>query len=323
MQTVRAGIRSSAALLAIAAAAGHAAAPAWPEKPVRIIVPWAPGGSTDIVARLLAAELSVRTKQQFIVDNRAGAGGIVGMQIATAAPVDGHTLMLTSTAYGFLIDKPKVPVDLTTSFEPAALIGFSDSALVIHPQFPVRSVADFIALAKRRPGEINYASSGVGGFPHLITELLNLRAGIRLVHVPFKGGGPALLDVVAGHTQLYFGTLVTAMGQINNGRLRLLALGSPKRSASLPEVPTIGETVPGYEANLWWGVFAPRGTAPALVERIHAETMAVLASPELQKKLDEQGGYTQKMSAAEFAKLMLAETAKWAEVIRKANIRAE
>src|SRR5512139_2882347 len=161
------------------------AAPAasWPEKTVRIIIPWPPGGSTDIVGRLLAAELTTRLKQQVIIDNRPGAGSIVGLQVATAAPPDGYTFMMTSTAYGFLIDKPKVPVDLVNSFAPVALIGFGDSALVVHPSFPVKTVKDLIELAKKRPGEIFYASSGIGGFPHMNTELFKLKTGVNLVHV--------------------------------------------------------------------------------------------------------------------------------------------
>src|SRR5690606_6393400 len=173
---------------------------AWPERTIRIIIPWAPGGSTDIVGRLLASELTPRFKQQVVIDNRAGAGSIVGLQIASAAPPDGYTFMMTSTAYGFLIDKPKPPVDLVNSFAPVALIGFGDSALVVHPSLPVKTVQDLIDLAKRRPGAIFYASSGIGGFPHMNTELFKLMTGVNLVHVPFKGGGPATADLVAGHT---------------------------------------------------------------------------------------------------------------------------
>jgi tripartite-type tricarboxylate transporter receptor subunit TctC len=166
-----------------------AAAASWPEKPVRVIIPWPPGGSTDIVGRFLAAELTGRLKQQVIIDNRAGAGSIVGLQIATAAPPDGYTFMMTSTAYGFFIDKPTVPVDLVNSFAPVTMIGFGDSALVVHPSLPVKTVKELIVLAKKRPGELLYASSGIGGFPHMNTELFKLKTGVDLVHVPFKGGG--------------------------------------------------------------------------------------------------------------------------------------
>jgi len=299
------------------------AAAAWPEKPVRIIIPWPPGGSTDIVGRLLAAELTQRLKQQVLIDNRAGAGSIVGLQIATAAPPDGYTLMMTSTAYGFLIDKPKVPVDLVNSFAPVAMIGFGDSALVVHPAFPVKTVKELIALAKRRPGEIFYASSGIGGFPHMNTELFKLMTKTDMVHVPFKGGGPATADVVAGHTQLQIGSLVSVMPFVQNGRLRLVAIGAPQRNPKHADIPTIAETVPGYESRIWWGIFAPPKTPTDVIARFHAETLDVISTPAFEKRLEEQGGAVVKMSSAEFGKLMVAEQNKWLEVIRAANIKAE
>src|SRR4051812_13763586 len=195
-------LQSLALLLAGLTVAPFAAGAAFPEKTIRIILPWPPGGSTDIVGRLIAAELTARLKQQVIIDNRAGAGGIVGMQLATAAPPDGYTLMLTSTAYGYLIDKQDVPVDIVKSFAPVALIGLGDSALAVHPALPVKSVKELIALARAKPGALNYASSGIGGFPHMNTELFKLKTGVDMVHVPFKGGGPAIADVMAGHTDL-------------------------------------------------------------------------------------------------------------------------
>ena len=295
----------------------------WPEKTVRVIIPWPPGGSTDIVGRLLAAELTARLKQQVIIDNRAGAGSIVGLQIAAAAAPDGYTLMLTSTAYGFLIDKPETPVDLVKSFAPVALIGLGDSALTVHPALPVKTVRELIALAKAKPGALNYASSGIGGFPHMNTDLLKLKTGTDMVHVPFKGGGPAIADVMAGHTQIYFGALVTAMPLITSGRLKLIALGGAKRNPNMPGVPIIGETVPGYETSIWWGVFAPNATPAAVIARVHAETIATLDSPAFVKKLEEQGGAPVKMSSAEFGKLMVSETAKWTEVIKAAGIKGE
>ncbi|MCC6532512.1 MAG: tripartite tricarboxylate transporter substrate binding protein [Burkholderiales bacterium] len=310
-------------LIAAASSLASQAGAAWPEKPIRIVIPWPPGGSTDIVGRILAAELTTRFKQQVIIDNRAGAGSIVGLQLATAAPPDGYTFMMTSTAYGFLIDKPKVPVDLVNSFAPVALIGFGDSALVVHPSFPVKTVKDVIDLAKRRPGEIFYASSGIGGFPHMNTELFKLKTGTNLVHVPFKGGGPATADVIAGHTQLQIGSLVTVMSHVQSGRLKLIAVGGGKRSPKYPAIPTIAETVPGYESSIWWGVFAPPKTPADIIARMHAEITEVISTPAFQKRLDEQGGAVVKMSSAEFGKLMLAEQDKWVEVIKAANIKAE
>ena len=297
---------------------------AWPEKSIRVIIPWAPGGSTDIVGRLTAAELTRRLKQQVIIDNRAGAGGIVGMQIAAQQPPDGYTFMLTSTGYGYLIYKSNPPVDLVKSFAPVALLGFGDSALVVHPSLPVKSVKELIALAKAKPGALNYASSGMGGFPHMNTELFKLKTGINIVHVPFQGGGPAVADVVAGNTQIHLGSLTSEMSQIRSGRLRILAIGGKKRNPNFPDVPTISEAgVPGYQTSIWWGMFAPRGTPSDIIARMHDETVSVLEAPEMLKKLDVQGAVPEKMSSAEFGKLMEAETAKWSEVIDAAGMKQE
>ena len=300
-----------------------ASAAAWPEKPVRIIIPWPPGGSTDIVGRLLAAELTNRFKQQVIIDNRAGATGIVGMTVATQAKPDGYTFMMTSTAYGHLIYKTKVNVDLDKSFDPVALLGFGDSAMVVHPSLPVKTVKDVIALAKARPGQLYYPSSGVGGFPHMNTELFKLKTGTNIVHVPFKGGGPALIDLVAGNTQVMISTLVTVHPQVSSGRLRLIGIGSAKRNPNYPDVPTISEAVPGYETSIWWGLFAPPGTPADIVSRMHAEATAVMSSADMQKRLDEQGGVFVKMSSAEFGRLMKAETEKWMAVVKAANIKED
>lgn len=295
----------------------------WPEKTVRIIIPWPPGGSTDIVGRLLAAEMTQRLKQQFIIDNRAGAGSIIGLQYATQQPPDGYNLMLTSTAYGFLIDKPKVPVDLVNSFAPVAYIGVGDSAFAIHPSLRVNSVKELIDLAKKRPGELLYASSGIGGFPHMSTELFKMMTKTNITHVPFKGGGPAAQDVMAGHTQIILGSLPTVVSMVSSGRLKLLATGGKQRKPNYPNVPTVAETVPGYESTIWWGLFAPRNTPAELIARVHAEVTTSVHTPEMLKRLAEQGAVPSKMSSAEFGRLMAAETNKWLEVIRVAGIKAE
>ena len=300
-----------------------AEAATYPEKVVRVIVPWPPG-PTDTVARLVSTELGSRLKQTVIVDNRVGAGGIIGMLAAAQSPPDGYTLMITSTAYGYLIAKPKPNVDLIGSFAPIALLGLNESALCVHPSLPVKSVKELIALAKARPGALHYASSGVGGFPHMNTELFKLMARVDLVHVPFKGGGPAVTDVVGGHTQMILTSLIGLLPHIKSGRLKALGVGSLKRSTSLPDVPTISESgVPGYETSIWYGLFAPAGTAPAIVERLHTEATAAVAAPELRKSYDALAILTRPMSSAEFGKLMVSEQAKWQKVVNDAGIKPE
>jgi tripartite-type tricarboxylate transporter receptor subunit TctC len=301
-------------------AAVHAAAP-WPDKQIRVIIPWAPGGSTDIVGRILSAEMPHTLKQQVIIDNRAGGGSIVGMQLTAAAPPDGYTFMLTSTGYAHLIQKANV--DLVASFEPVAMVGTADSALVVHPALPVNSVKELIALAKSKPGQLLYSSSGIGGFPHMNTELFKLKTGTDLVHVPFKGGGPAIADTVAGNTQIHLGSIPTEMGFIRAGKLKVIAAGGKKPNASLPGVPLIKDTVPGYETYIWYGFFAPKGTPATLISRMHAAVTAATANPEVVKKLDAQGVEVDKMSTAEFGKLMKSETDKWSEVISAAGIKGE
>ncbi|HZN25959.1 MAG TPA: tripartite tricarboxylate transporter substrate binding protein [Burkholderiales bacterium] len=300
-----------------------AQAAAYPEKVVRVIVPWPPG-PTDTVARLVSTELGARLKQTVIVDNRVGAGGIIGMLAVAQSPPDGYTLMVTSTAYGYLIARPKPNVDLIESFAPIALLGLNESALCVHPSLPVKTVKELIALAKARPGTLHYASSGVGGFPHMNTELFKLMTGVDLVHVPFKGGGPAVTDVVGGHTQVILTSLIGLLPHMKSGRLRVLGVGSLKRSATLPDVPTISEAgVPGYETSIWYGLFAPAGTPPAIIDRLHTEATAALTAPEVRKSYEALAILTRNMGSAEFAKLMVSEQAKWQKVVNDAGIKPE
>lgn len=308
-------------LLAALAFVPAAQSASWPDRAIRVIIPWSPGGSTTIVGRLLAADLSERLKQQVIIDNRPGAGGIVGMQIAARLPADGYNFLMTSTGYGYLIFKSKTDINLTKSFMPVALAGFGDSALAINPKLPFKSVKDLIAYAKKHPGKLNYSSSGIGGFPHMNTELFKLMAGVDIVHVPFKGGGPAVADTMAGNTQMHLGSLASEMAYIRSGKLKVLAVGGSKRNPQLPNVPTISEAgVPGYETYIWFGLFAPLGTPPDIIKRFHDAINTALKSPELQKKLDVQGVRAATMSTAEFGKLMESEEAKWTKVIKEAGI---
>ncbi|MGE5526434.1 MAG: tripartite tricarboxylate transporter substrate binding protein [Rhodospirillaceae bacterium] len=308
-------------LASIAVATAASAAAPWPDKQIRVIVPWAPGGSTDIVGRILSAEMPNTLKQQVIIDNRAGGGSIVGMQLTAAAPPDGYTFMLTSTGYAHLIQKANV--DLVASFEPVAMVGTADSALVVHPALPVKTVKDLIQLAKKKPGQLLYSSSGIGGFPHMNTELFKLKTGVDLVHVPFKGGGPAIADTVAGNTQIHLGSIPTEMAFIKAGKLKVIAVGGRKPNPALPGVPLIKDTVPGYETYIWYGYFAPKGTPASIISRMHAAVTAAVSNPNVVKKLDDQGVEVEKMSSAEFGKLMKSETDKWLEVINAAGIKGE
>lgn len=296
---------------------------AWPERAVRLVVPWAPGGSTDIVTRILAADLTKRLGQQFVVENRAGAGSIVGLQFTAQQPPDGTSFLLTSTGYGFLINKGS-NVDLVNSFASVAMIGFSDSALVVNPHLPVNTVKDLIALAKKRPGELMYSSSGVGGFPHMNTELFKLMAGVNMTHIPFKGGGPAIADTAAGNTQLQIGSIPTVIGHVRAKRLKAIAVGGPKPNPALPGLPTISESgVPGYQSQIWFGLFAPKATPPAIISAMHGGVGAALDTADTVKRLNDQGVDVNKMSTPEFAKLMASEQEKWAKVIKAANITGE
>ncbi|MCW5576407.1 MAG: tripartite tricarboxylate transporter substrate binding protein [Burkholderiales bacterium] len=294
-------------------------------KPVRVIVPFPPGGSNDIVGRLVANDLGPLIGQQAVVDNRGGAGGIIGSEIAAGAQPDGHTLLIASVAFAYnpSIYKSKVRFDPEKSFTPIALIGTGPSALTVNPKMPAKSTKDLINMAKAKPGALNYATAGIGSFQHLSTELLKLQAKIDITHIPFKGGGPAMADVIAGNTQITMGSLLQLVPHVQGNRLRLLAVGSAKRNSAFPNTPTVAETVPGYEANNWWGILAPAGIAPAAVRALEAAVKKVVENPEMQKKFDSQGAEVAYMNSVAYGKFIRAETAKWSKVVRDAGIKAE
>ncbi|HEY9447568.1 MAG TPA: tripartite tricarboxylate transporter substrate binding protein [Burkholderiales bacterium] len=317
---------SSLACAALVAVAPPLAAQSYPSKPIRLIVPFPPGGSNDIVGRLIANELSGKLGQQVVVDNRGGAGGIIGSEIAAHAQPDGYTLLIASVAYAYnpSIYKSMLKFDPEKAFTPVTLLGTGPNALTVYPKLPVNSVKDLIALAKAKPGKLNYATAGIGSFQHLSSEMFRVLTGIDMVHVPFKGGGPAMANVIAGSTEICIGSLIQVIPHIRSGRLKVLATGGAKRAPALPDVPTIAEAgVPGYEANNWWGMLAPAGTPPAIVKRLHAEAEEVLENPEIKKKFESQGAETVSMSAADFGKFIRAETVKWKKVVKDAGIKAQ
>lgn len=313
-------------ILAALALPVFAQAAEWaPNKPIRLIVPFPPGGSNDIVGRLVAAELSPLLGQQVIVDNRGGAGGIIGSEIAANAQADGHTLLIASVAFAYnpSIYKSRVRFNPEKSFTPIAQIGTGPSALTVNPKVSAKTTKDLIDMAKAKPGSLNYATAGIGSFQHLSTEMLKLLGRINIVHIPFKGGGPAMADVVAGNTQITMGSLLQLVPHIQGNRLRLLAVGSAKRNGAFPDTPTVAETVPGYEANNWWGILAPAGVSPAIVKRLETAVAKVVNTPEMQKKFDSQGAEVAYKNSADYRKFIKVETDKWTKVVREAGIKAE
>ncbi len=296
-----------------------------PTKPIRVIVPFPPGGSNDIVGRLVASDLSPLLGQQVVIDNRGGAGGIIGSEIAANAQPDGHTLLIASVAFAYnpSIYKSQVRFNPEKSFTPIALIGTGPSALTVNPKMAAKTTKELIDMAKAKPGTLNYATAGIGSFQHLSTELLKLQAKINIVHIPFKGGGPAMADVIAGNTQITMGSLLQLVPHIQSNRLRLLAVGSAKRNSAFPNTPTVAETVPGYEANNWWGILAPAGVTPAMVRVLEAAVAKVVSSPDMQKKFDTQGAEVLYMNSVTYGKYIKAETVKWSKVVRDAGIKAE
>jgi tripartite-type tricarboxylate transporter receptor subunit TctC len=300
------------------------AAQDYPIKPVRIIIPFPPGGVNDTVGRMMATQLSERLGKQFVVDNRSGAAGIVGSELAANAAKDGYTLLVVSLVNAVNPWLYKLPYDPVRSFTPIAFFATAPNVLVVNPELPVASVKDLIALAKEKPGAVPYASAGVGSFMHLGGELFRLTAGVDFLHVPFKGGGPAIIDLIAGHTKVGFATTITTSPHIRTGKLRALGVGSARRSPMLPDLPTIAEAgVPGYECANWIGIVAPAGTPATIVEKLHREIMAIQDLPEVQQRLAAQGAESVRMSTAEFGDFMLAEMSKWERVVKDGGIKSE
>jgi tripartite-type tricarboxylate transporter receptor subunit TctC len=313
-------LKAGAVLLALTAAA----AAEYPDKQIRLIIPFPPGGSNDVVGRLVARHLSDVLGQQVYVDNRGGAGGTIGTDIAAKAAPDGYTLLVISLAHAVNPWLYKLPYDHAKAFVPIASFGSGTNVLAVNPELPVHSVKELIALAKAKPGELNYASAGVGSFQHLGGELFKLLAGVDIVHVPFRGGGPAMVDVMGGHTKIVFSSLIQTTPHVKSGQLRALATGGAKRNPVLPDVPTIAEAgVPEYEANNWWGMLAPAGTPPAIVEKLNKAVSAALDAPELQKQFEKEGALVVKMAPAEFGSYIESETAKWGRVVKEGHITAQ
>jgi tripartite-type tricarboxylate transporter receptor subunit TctC len=302
------------ALLALLALSAGAAAPAataqgYPERPIRLIVPFPPGGSNDIVGRVIGQHLGERLGKPVVIDNRGGAGGTIGTEIAVRSQPDGYTLLVISVAYSYNPSIYKLPYDPVKAIMPVAMIGSGPNVLVVNPSVPVKSVKELIALAKAKPGQINYATAGIGSFQHLSSELFRIMSGVNIVHIPYKGGGPAMLAVMSGQAQLSIGSLIQTMPHIRSGKFRTLAIAEAG--------------VPGYEASNWWGIVAPAGVAPAIVKRVSGEVAGILAAPDIQKWFVNEGAEAVSKSPEEFRKWIVAEMGKWGKVVKQAGIKPE
>jgi tripartite-type tricarboxylate transporter receptor subunit TctC len=314
----------SGILVALAAPGSAWPADAYPARPIRLIVGFAPGGANDLVARAVATRLGARLGQQVVVENRAGAGGNIATELVARAAPDGYTLLLASVA-SFAMSPAligKVPFDPINDFAPVTQTAWVTSLLSAHPSLPARSLKEFAGLAKKAPGRINYATPGAGSIAHLSAELFWKTAGIRLNHVPYKGGGPAVLDAVAGHVESIFSLISTQTPHVRAGKLSALAVSSAKRSAALPNVPTIAESgYPGFEASGWLGLAFPAKTPKAIVDRVHKETVAVLNLREVQAQLEDLGLDAEPSDPARFHALIKSDYAKWDKLIRESGIK--
>ena len=295
----------------------------YPTRAIRMIVTLAAGGPVDTVARIVAARLGEQLGQQVVVDNRPGAGGSVGGEAVARAPADGYTLLMA--ANGTIAIAPhlisNLPYDAQRDFAPVSLVGTSPQVLLVHPSLPVRTVKEFITLAQTRPGEINFGSAGNGATGHLASELLRVSAKIDIVHVPYRGAGPAMADLVAGQTQMLITGVSSALPFINSGRLRALGVTSPKRISVLPTIQAIAETLPGYEVISWYGIYTTAGTPAAVIGKLHQETVKTMANPETRNRLIAAGVNPETNTPDEFAAMVRTETAKWGKLIKSLNIR--
>jgi tripartite-type tricarboxylate transporter receptor subunit TctC len=301
------------------------AQPAYPSKPIRIISPFAPGGGNDVLARAVAQKLTENLKQQVIVESRPGANGIIGTEIAARAAPDGYTIVLVPS--GHTVNPhiyKKLPFDPIKDFTPISLAGWSPLVLAIHPSLPVKNVKELIAFAKARPGVLAYGTAGVGSSGHLAGAMFETMTGTKLTHVPYKGMGLALTDVIAGQVSMVFGTNLSTVPQVRSGRLRGLAITGAQRSPALPDLPTVAEAgVPGYEASLWYGFVGPARLPADIVRRLNTEIVAAVAQPDVKERLASQGVDARSSTPEEFARLIASDLQRWGKVVARAGVKAE
>ena len=300
-------------------------AQSYPVKPIRLVLPYPPGGGTDVIARPLAQKLTEQLGQQVIVDNRGGAGGNIGMEFVAKSPADGYTLLFALTAQYAVNPSlyPKLPYDPVRDYAPISLLANAPYLLVVHPALPAKSVAELVALVKARPGQLSYSSSGNGSGAHLAGEMLRSLARVEIVHVPYKGAGPAMPDLIAGQVQLSFITYTAAGPHIKTGRLRALGVTTAKRSPTLPDLPAIGETVAGYDSAVWYGFAAPAGTPPEIVSKLNAEVLRVLAAPDFRSRITLEAVSPIGSTPEEFGSFMRSEIVRWAKVVRDSGAKVD
>ncbi len=315
-------IRLAAALAFAAFACSVPAQAEYPDKPIRMIVPFAPGGGTDIVARAIAQKLTDAFKQTVIVDNRAGGGGLIGAELAVRSTPDGYTVIIMSGSYATNAAVHKLPYDAVADITPMGLVGDTGFFLALHPSVPIKSVRELIDYAKAKPGALNYGSSGAGGIAHLSGELFNLLAHTKMTHVAYKGTGPALNDLLGGHIQLIFGSAPSTIPLVRSNRLRALAVTTTKRSIAMPELPTIAEAgVPGYEVILWYGVLAPKGVPDSIVTLWNTEIRKATKLPDMKERLASEGFDISDATPEEFRAVLKRDVAKWTKVVKAANVQ--
>lgn len=310
-------------LIAATLPAAHAQTGKWPDKTVRVIVPLAPGGGNDIIARLFAARLTAEFGQQFIVDNRSGAGGSIGAEIAARANPDGYTLITVPASYAANAALYKLPYDPVKGIAPIAMIGTGPLILTVHPSVQATSLKEFIALARAKPGAIAFGSSGNGTFSHLTAELFRQMSRTEMVHVPYKSAGPALIDLLGGQIQVFFGSGPSTSGHIRAGRLRGLAVTTAKRSPALPDLPAIGELLPGYASDFWFGMWAPAGTPKEIIMRLNQALGRILKQPEVLERLRTDGVEPVGSTPEEFARTIARDIATWSKVVKAGNIKVD
>lgn len=295
----------------------------YPSKPVRVIVPFAPGGGSDITARQVSQKFSEAFKYQFVVDNRGGAAGLIGMELTAKSPPDGYTIMIMSGSFSATSATHRPAFDPINSIVPVAEVGYTPFVLAVHPSLPSKNAKELIALLRSKPGQLVYASSGVGGLTHMATELFASMAKVKMIHVPYKSTGAAMADLLSGQAQLIVGSLLPTIPQFKLGKLRPLAVTTAKRWYSLPEVPTLAETLPGYEVELWFGVMAPRGTPQAIIDQLNAAVNKMIQEPDMKKNLDTQGMAPSGGTPAKFGERIRKDYERWTKVVKEAGIKPE